>query len=140
MAKKIKIWQNCIFTKDDEGALTLVGKAKEALTSFDKLGIEVTISLKDISKSEAEEFLSKHNVPYKDLYEAKVTEEYDLIVTDNTTCRFGSWEWTAEDVVRRLYDKQENNKISEQKQMDNSLQRIIKLTKERNKEQNFPSM
>lgn len=133
MTKKIKIWQNCIFTKSDDGTLALVAKAKEALTSFNKLGIDVTISLKDISKEDAEKFLNKHDVPFKDLYEAqKDTVQYDAVIADNSVMKFGSWDWTAQDVVQKVYDKRNSAEKSEQKQMDENLQRMIKLTKERN--------
>lgn len=133
MAKKIKIWQSCILTKSDDGTLALVSKAKEALTSFKKYGIDVTISLKDISKEDAEKFLAKHDVPYKDIYEApKESNEYDAVIADNSVLRFGSWDWTAQDVVSKVFRKDQEQK-SEQKVMDENLQRVIKLTKERNK-------
>ena len=59
MAKKVKILECCVLTKDDKGALSLVGKAKEAITSLIKNKIDVTIALSDTSKEEAEKFLKE---------------------------------------------------------------------------------
>lgn len=136
MAKKVKIMECCVLTKDDKGNLSLVGKAKEAITAFQKKNIAVTIALTDTSKEDAEKFLNDNNVTgcsFKEL--PKDDETFDICVVggSNIIQHHSDWRWTAEDVVRRLYDKKPDAPVSEQKKMDDSLSEIIKLTKERNK-------
>ena len=67
MAKKVKIMEACIITSDDKGQRSLVGRAKEALTTFSKNKIDVTIVLDKTPKEDAEKFLKENNVPYKEL-------------------------------------------------------------------------
>ena len=43
MGKSINVHEACIITKDDKGNLSLVGKAKEALTSLQKNKVSVHV-------------------------------------------------------------------------------------------------
>ena len=136
MAKKIKIMESCVLTKDDKGNLSLVGKAKEAITAFQKRHISVTIALIDTSKEDAEKFLNENNVKgcsFIEMPEQK--EKFDAVIVggSNVVTHHSDWRWTAEDVVRHLYDNKPDEPLSEQKKMDDSLSEMIKLTKERNK-------
>lgn len=126
MAKKVKITENCVITKDDKGQLTLVGKAKEALTTLDKNKISVTIMLDDTKKEEAEKFLKENNVPYKellnhdDLKDMEKKPKYDAcVVNGNVVVLDSDWQWTLSRLVDKLYDNREKEQPkSEQQKMD----------------------
>lgn len=127
MAKKVKITENCVITKDDKGQLTLVGKAKEALTTLDKNKIDVTIMLDETSKDDAEKFLKDNNVPYKTLLTHDELKEMDkkpkfdaCIIGDSNVILLGSdWQWALNSLVDKLYDNREKEQPkSEQKKMD----------------------
>ncbi len=136
MSKNVKIMECCVLTKDDKGNLSLVGKAKEAITAFQKHNISVTIALIDTSKEDAEKFLTDNNVKNCSFIEMpEQKESFDAVIVggSNVITHHSDWRWTAEDVVRRLYDNKPDKPLSEQKKMDDSLNEIIKLTKERNK-------
>lgn len=140
MAKKIKVTENTVITKDDKGELSLVGKAKEALTSFNKMKIQVTILLHELKKEEVEKFLKDNNVPYSDIIDKKEAADsdtkFDLCVVGghDIVTLHSDWRWAAEEVVQRLYSKPSVDKIkSEQEVMDKQLADIKKWTSERNK-------
>jgi len=136
MAKKIKIIECCVLTKDDKGALSLVGKAKEAITSLIKNKIDVTIALTDTSKEDAEKFLKESNIEGCNFIELpKEDEKYDAVVVggSNVITLHSDWKWTLEDVIRHLFDGKDDKPKSEQQQMDEMVKSIKKLTEERNK-------
>lgn len=54
MGKSINVHEACVITKDDKGNLSLVGKAKEALTSLDKHKVAIHIKLCDSKKDDVE--------------------------------------------------------------------------------------
>lgn len=125
MAKKVKIMETCVITSDDKGQRTLVGKAKEALTTFSKNKIDVTIMLENTSKEDAEKFLKENNVPYKELmtqeeYNEKKSKFDACIIPDgNVVVLRNDWQWAMNDLVDKLYDN--SNKPpqkSEQEKMD----------------------
>jgi hypothetical protein len=125
MAKKVKITENCIITSDDKGQRSLVGKAKEALTTLDKNKIDITIVLDSTSKEDAEKFLKENNVPYTDLItmeEQKKGDNYDAFVVGdpNVILLSGDWTWTLESIVDKLYNNREKPEAqrSEQTKMD----------------------
>ena len=64
MGKSINVHEACVITKDDKGNLSLVGKAKEALTSIDKHKVAIHIKLCDSKKDDVEKFLQENNVPF----------------------------------------------------------------------------
>ena len=63
MSKSINVHEACVITKDDKGNLSLVGKAKEALTTLKKNKVSVCILLCDNKKEDVEKFLNDNNVP-----------------------------------------------------------------------------
>ena len=134
MAKKVKIIECCVLTKDDKGALSLVGKAKEAITSLIKNKIDVTIALCETSKEDAEKFLKESNIEGVNFLEPpKEDEQYDAVVVggSNVITLHSDWKWTLEDLVRHLYDGRDDKPKSEQQQMDAMVKDIKKLTQER---------
>lgn len=136
MAKKIKLWENTVVTKDDKGNLVLVGYAKEALTSFDKMKIGVDIHLHDHSKEEIEKLLKENEVPYGKLIPAEDKAEntdYDLCIVAGNVLKLYDWKWTAEEIIRKLYDKSDEKQESEQESMNKRLEQIKKYTQERAK-------
>lgn len=125
MAKKVKITENCIITSDDKGQRSLIGKAKEALTTLDKNKIDVYIVLDGTSKEDAEKFLKENNVPYKALMtmdEQKKDDKFDAFVVgdSNVVLLSGDWQWTLESIVDKLYNNSEKPSAqkSEQTKMD----------------------
>lgn len=125
MAKKVKIMEACVITSDDKGQRTLVGKAKEALTTFSKNKIDVTIVLENTSKEDAEKFLKENNVPYKELmtqdelHEKKPKFDACIIPDNNVVVLRDDWTWCLSNLVDKLYDN--SNKPpqkSEQEKMD----------------------
>lgn len=125
MAKKVKIMEPCVITSDDKGQRTLVGKAKEALTTFSKNKIDVTIVLDGTSKEDAEKFLKDNNVPYKELItqdefnEKKPKFDACVIPDNNVVVLRNDWQWAVESVVDKLYrDDEKPVQKSEQEKMD----------------------
>lgn len=136
MAKKVKILECCVLTKDDKGALSLVGKAKEAITSLIKNKIDVTIALSDTSKEDAEKFLKESNIEGCSFIELpKEDVKYDAVVVGGSNIKVlhSDWKWCVEEVVRHLYDGRDDKPQSEQQQMDTMVKDIKKLTQERAK-------
>lgn len=117
--------ETCVITIDDKGNRSLVGKAKEALTTFSKNKIDVTIMLEKTSKEDAENFLKENNVPYKELM---TKEEYNekepkfdacIIPDSNVVVLRDDWEWAMNNLVDKLYDnKNKPPQKSEQEKMD----------------------
>ena len=125
MAKKVKVMEACVITSDEKGQRTLVGKAKEALTTFSKNNIDVTIVLENTSKEDAEKFLKENNVPYKELmtqdelHEKKPKFDACIIPDNNVVVLRDDWTWCLSNLVDKLYDN--SNKPpqkSEQEKMD----------------------
>lgn len=50
MSKSINVHEACVITQDDKGNLSMVGKAKEALTTLKKNKVSVCILLCDNKK------------------------------------------------------------------------------------------
>ena len=140
MAKKVLLSEKTVVTKDDEGNISLVGKVKEVLTSFNKMKIQVTIELHEHKKEEVEKLLKENNVPYDNIISRNADEEdkqnYDLYVVggSNVIKMDDDWRWTANDIVRKLYDGSERKPMSEQQIMDKELEQIKKYAQERAKE------
>lgn len=126
MAKKIKITECCVITSDEKGQRSLVGKAKEALTTLSKNKIDVTIFLETTPKEDAEKFLKENNVPYKELmnaddYKDGEKPKFDVCVIgdNNVVLLKNDWDWCLNQVVDKLYDREEKPvHKSEQEKMD----------------------
>lgn len=136
--------ETCVITMDDKGNCSLVGKAKEALTTFSKNKIDVTIMLEKTSKEDAEKFLKENNVPYKELAtvsdaSASDKEKFDacVIPDGNVVVLRGDWEWAMNNLVDKLYDN--SNKPpqkSEQEKMDDRFKDYKRWADEANKHRN----
>ena len=125
MAKKVKIMEACVITSDDKGQRTLVGKAKEALTTFSKNKIDVTILLENTSKEDADKFLKENNVPFKELmtqdefHEQKPKFDACVIADNNIVVLRDDWQYAMSNLVDKLYDNgQKPPQKSEQEKMD----------------------
>lgn len=126
--KKIKVSECCIITNDDKGQRSLVGKAKEALTTLAKNKVDVTIILESTPKEAAETFLKQNNVPYKSLIEQSALsglpaedKKFDATILgeSNIILHRGDWQWTLDNLVDVLYRKSEQPvHKSEQQKMD----------------------
>ena len=124
--KKVYMSECCVITNDDKGQRTLVGKAKEALTTLSKNKIDVTILLENDDKEAVENFLKENNVPVKELKPwsdmKKDDDKYDCLVLgeQNVVKLSGDWDWTLDDITRKLYGGEEKQPhVSEQTKMDN---------------------
>lgn len=140
MAKKVKIMEACVITTDDKGQRSLVGKAKEALTTFSKNKIDVTIMLDSTPKEDAEKFLKENNVPYKELltedeYREKKPKFDACIIPDNNVVVLrDDWSWCMDNLVDKLYRKSEQPaQKSEQDKMDDKFKQYKKWADEANK-------
>lgn len=124
--KKVYMSECCVITNDDKGQRTLVGKAKEALTTLSKNKIDVTILIESADKEAIDKFLKENSVPFKDLKSwtemKKDDDKYDalLLGENNVVLLRSDWQWALDDLVQKLYggeDKQPH--VSEQQKMDN---------------------
>lgn len=120
--KKVKITECCIITNDDKGQRSLVGSAKEALTTLSKNKVDVYVLLEGSDKEAVEAFLKDNNVPFKEVVEKTAdNEKYDAVVYgDNNIVVFRSdWQWTIDELVDKLYRRDEKPAHkSEQTKMD----------------------
>lgn len=141
MAKKILTTESCVITSDEKGQLSLVGKAKEALTTLSKNKISVTILLEKNKKEDVEKFLKENNVPFANLAEAETTfadlmkDQDAVIVPDSKFITLRSnWDWTMNSIVEKLYGKDNTPKQkSEQQKMDDEFKNYKHWTDEANK-------
>lgn len=126
MAKKVLTTESCVITSDEKGKLSLVGKAKEALTTLSKNKIAVTILLEKSKKEDVEAFLKENNVPYKEIVEATASladlmkKQDAIVIPDAKFITLGSdWTWALNGVVDKLFDEKEQPpQKSEQQKMD----------------------
>ncbi|MBR0166149.1 MAG: hypothetical protein IJQ13_04645 [Prevotella sp.] len=137
--KKVFISECCVVTKDDKGQLSMVGKAKEALTTMSKNNIDVTILLEDTDKEALEKFLKDNSVPFKETKpweEMKKDDKYDALVlgSNNIVLYRNDWDWTVDDIVTKLYrnDEKPPHK-SEQQKMDDRFKDYKHWAEEANK-------
>lgn len=139
--KKVKISECCVITNDDKGQRTLVGKAKEALTTLAKNKIDVTIFLEQTDKEAADKFLKENNVPFKELLSEEDIKEkgkpkFDACIlgANNIVLLRGDWQWALNELVDKLYDKSEQPPhTSEQQKMDEKFSEYKRWADEANK-------
>lgn len=143
MAKKVKIMESCVITSDEKGQRSLVGKAKEALTTFSKNKIDVTIVLDKTPKEDAEKFLKENNVPFKELmtddelHEKKPKFDACIIPDGNVVVLRDDWSWCMDNLVDKLYRKSEKPaEKSEQEKMDDKFKQYKQWADEANKRKN----
>lgn len=148
MGKSINVHEACVITKDDKGNLSMVGKAKEALTTLKKNKVSVCILLCDNKKEDVEKFLNDNNVPFASLSTKEETDK------DGNTKRFDppkadvtimpsskvitlrdDWQWCLDDIAQRLWgEKKKENPKSEQQRMDDSMADYIRWATPKKKE------
>lgn len=140
MTKKILIIESCVITSDEKKNLSLVGKAKEALTTLSKNKISVTILLEKSKKEDVENFLKENNVPFSGLAEGTTSftdmvKGVDAVVIPDTrfvTLR-SDWEWALNGIVDKLFDDREKPKQkSEQQKMDDTFKDYKRYADEAN--------
>ena len=137
MGKSINVHEACIITKDDKGNLSLVGKAKEALTSLQKNKVSVHVLLCDSKKEDVEKFLTDNNVPFASIITKEEAKEDKKTKPDATvvpSSKFvtldGDWQWCLDRIVQRLWGKKEKEAPkSEQASMDEAMKRYISYAK-----------
>lgn len=147
MGKSINVHEACIITKDDKGNLSLVGKAKEALTSLQKNKVSVHVLLCESKKDDVEKFLTDNNVPFASIItkEEKEDKKTDPDATVVPSSKFvtldGDWQWCLDRIVQRLWGKKEKEAPkSEQASMDEAMKRYIRLAKpEKQKQGDSPT-
>jgi hypothetical protein len=140
MSKSINVHEACIITKDDKGNLSMVGKAKEALTSLQKNKVSVHILLCQSKKEDVEKFLNDNNVPFASILTKEEAKEEnsdkkaETPVTVVPSSQFvtldGDWQWCLDRIVQRLWgEKKKEAPKSEQARMDEAMQNYIEWTK-----------
>ena len=140
MSKSINVHEACIITKDDKGNLSLVGKAKEALTSLQKNQVSVHVILCENKKDDVEKFLTNNNVPFASIItkeeakkekEDKKTEPEATVVPSSKFVTFdGDWQYCLDRIVKRLWgEKEKEAPKSEQTRMDEAMKRYIEWAK-----------
>lgn len=134
MSKIVNIQESCVVTKDDKGSLSLVGKAKEAMTSMEKNKVTVNILVNEGNEKEVEKFLKDNNVPYTSILAKGEDSKADVTVMPGSkvVTLDNDWSWCLENIVRRLWgEKRKEAPKSEQEQMDSRMDDYIKWAKPR---------
>lgn len=137
MGKSVNIHEACVITKDDKGSLSLVGKAKEALTSLSKNKVAVHILLCESKKEDVEKFLTDNNVPFTSITskgdtseEGKEEKKEDKSVTVVPGSKFvtfkDDWSWCLDNIVSTLWGEKKESPKSEQQRMDDRMADYIK--------------
>lgn len=140
MGKSINVHEACVITKDDKGNLSMVGKAKEALTTLKKNKVSVCILLCDKKKEDVEKFLNDNNVPFASLSTKEETDkdgntkhvdppkaDVTIMPSSKVITLRDDWQWCLGDIARRLWGKEKKeNPKSEQQRMDDSMADYIR--------------
>ena len=148
MSKSINVHEACVITKDDKGNLSLVGKAKEALTTLKKNKVSVCILLCDNKKEDVEKFLNDNNVPFASLSTKQETDkdgntvhvdppkaDVTIMPSSKVITLRDDWQWCLDDIARRLWGKEKKeNPKSEQQRMDDSMADYIRWASPKKKE------
>ena len=142
MGKSINVHEACVITKDDKGNLSMVGKAKEALTTLKKNKVSVCILLCDdnnvpfASLSTKEETDKDGNTKHVDPPKADVT----IMPSSKVITLRDDWQWCLDDIAHRLWgDKKKEAPKSEQQSMDEAMKRYIGLASPKKAEANGPT-
>lgn len=148
MGKSINVHEACVITKDDKGNLSMVGKAKEALTTLKKNKVSVCILLCDNKKVDVEKFLNDNNVPFASLSTKEETDkdgntkhvdppkaDVTIMPSSKVITLRDDWQWCLDDIAQRLWgEKQKENPKSEQQRMDDSMADYIRWASPKKKE------
>lgn len=148
MGKSINVHEACVITQDDKGNLSMVGKAKEALTTLKKNKVSVCILLCDNKKEDVEKFLNDNNVPFASLSTKEETDkdgntkrvdppkaDVTIMPSSKVITLRDDWQWCLDDIAQRLWgEKKKENPKSEQQRMDDSMADYIRLASPKKKE------
>lgn len=148
MGKSINVHEACVITTDDKGNLSMVGKAKEALTTLKKNKVSVCILLCDNKKEDVEKFLNDNNVPFASLSTKEETDkdgntkhvdppkaDVTIMPSSKVITLRDDWQWCLDDIAQRLWgEKKKENPKSEQQRMDDSMADYIRLASPKKKE------
>lgn len=148
MGKSINVHEACVITKDDKGNLSMVGKAKEALTTLKKNKVSVCILLCDNKKEDVEKFLNDNNVPFASLSTKKETDkdgntknvdppkaDVTIMPSSKVITLRDDWQWCLDDIAQRLWgERKKENPKSEQQRMDDSMADYIRWASPKKKE------
>lgn len=149
MGKSINVHEACVITQDDKGNLSMVGKAKEALTTLKKNKVSVCILLCDNKKEDVEKFLNDNNVPFASLSTKEETDkdgntkhvdppkaDVTIMPSSKVITLRDDWQWCLDDIAQRLWgEKKKENPKSEQQRMDDSMADYIRWATPKKKEQ-----
>lgn len=151
MGKSINVHEACVITQDDKGNLSMVGKAKEALTTLKKNKVSVCILLCDNKKEDVEKFLNDNNVPFASLSTKEETDkdgntkrvdppkaDVTIMPSSKVITLRDDWHWCLDDIAQRLWgEKKKENPKSEQQRMDDSMADYIRwATPKKNEPEN----
>lgn len=116
MGKSINVHEACVITQDDKGNLSMVGKAKEALTTLKKNKVSVCILLCDNKKEDVEKFLNDNNVPFASLSTKEETDkdgntkrvdppkaDVTIMPSSKVITLRDDWQWCLDDIAQRLW-------------------------------------
>lgn len=148
MSKSINVHEACVITQDDKGNLSMVGKAKEALTTLKKNKVSVCILLCDNKKEDVEKFLNDNNVPFASLSTKEETDkdgntkrvdppkaDVTIMPSSKVITLRDDWQWCLDDIAQRLWgEKKKENPKSEQQRMDDSMADYIRWASPKKKE------
>lgn len=155
MAKKkqIIVTQSAVFTKDNEGKVDLLAKAKESLNTLHKYGIGITILIKDLKKDDATKILNDNHVDFDKIEDtdgiikSNAMDTADAIIVGeknivSITGWDGSAHWSSamEQLADRLYGKDHSVTLFEQDSSDKQWKEYVELNNRRNKVNNGPTM
>lgn len=143
MSKSINVHEACVITKDDKGNLSLVGKAKEALTTLKKNKVSVHILLCDFKKEDVEKFLNDNNVPFASISSKQETDkdgntkyvdppksDVTIMPSSKVITLRDDWKWCLDEIAGRLWgEKKKEAPKSEQESMDEAMKRYIEWSK-----------
>ena len=148
MGKSINVHEACVITTDDKGNLSMVGKAKEALTTLKKNKVSVCILLCDNKKEDVEKFLNDNNVPFASLSTKEETDkdgntkhvdppkaDVTIMPSSKVITLRDDWQWCLDDIAQRLWgEKKKEDPKSEQQRMDDSMADYIRWASQKKKE------
>lgn len=144
MTKKVKIHEACIWVNDN-GKLSLVTSAKEAITTLSKNQVDVYIFLHDTSKENAEKFLKDNDIPYKGIITTNDKDEkapkFDACILPEKgfiILRY-DWDGALSSLTRMLYGEN-SPRLSPQQKMDDSFKRYLEWAKPKKTIQDTPNI
>lgn len=120
--KSYGVFQDALFTRQDDGSYKPLDMAKEGMTTLKKHATQVTVICTESSIEDVENLLKKNDIPYDKI--VKLEEKIDFIVTgkDNAVHTY-SWTGALDDIGYKLSREQKVEKKSDQQKTDSALTR-----------------